>query len=372
MISMPPAGAALALLGATMRRWWAVIPLLVLSASGCFYLDPINTRPLAKISDLTGKLPDPLHKEDLVQLSATGSTDAEGDDVTFLWRASTCPTPATCTLVATGNEPSFSFRIPTHDDVHVDLSVTDSHGASGIDTLDIAVVDRPPVVMLQPIVVTNADGTITLGREIHFVGAIADPDGDAPNLTFVLLPPPQSIPAAVQFTVETDHSRVLIPDVPGSWTVQLLADDGFGGTDMASQTVFVVDDRPPCLGVTTPAWVAGAHVLVTAARSFEVDSVLDDLDPYPVSAATTDPDLGGAHFRWFVGKDGGPLDEITGHDLASLAIDPAAWTPGDVLDVRVEISDRVSRTLPCAADQALCSIAGDTCYQRLTWLAEVR
>jgi hypothetical protein len=105
-------------------------------------------------------------------------------------------------------------------------------------------------------------------------------------------------------------------------------------------------------------------------RALAVLTVADDLDPYPAPAGAGDPLLGEARFRWQLGP-AGALADVEGHDLAELVVDPAASWPGDVLEARVEIADRVPRAL-CADDEPSCSLEGNACLQRVTWTLEVR
>jgi hypothetical protein len=52
-------------------------------------------------------------------------------------------------------------------------------------------------------------------------------------------------------------------------------------------------------------------------------------------------------------------------------VDPASYAPGDLLTLRVDVSDRVARTPTCDAADPVCSTS-DTCFQRLTWEVEIR
>jgi hypothetical protein len=64
-----------------------------------------------------------------------------------------------------------------------------------------------------------------------------------------------------------------------------------------------------------------------------------------------------------------PLAGATGN---AVELDPAAFVSGELLELRVEISDRVARTLPCDGTPRTCSIESNSCMQRQTWLLEVR
>ena len=89
--------------------------------------------------------------------------------------------------------------------------------------------------------------------------------------------------------------------------------------------------------------------------------------------ATDSTDIGTARFAWAIAgpQTGGDLEPIAGATGADVVIDPAGYAPGDLLSLRVDVSDRVARTATCTADDPTCSTA-DGCYQRLTWEVEVR
>ena len=57
----------------------------------------------------------------------------------------------------------------------------------------------------------------------------------------------------------------------------------------------------------------------------------------------------------------------------SVELDPAAYTVGDQLELRVDIADRTGTTLTCPDSDLTCAQnAGSGCIQRLTWRVEVR
>ena len=93
-----------------------------------------------------------------------------------------------------------------------------------------------------------------------------------------------------------------------------------------------------------------------------------DLDPYPASAT------GETTFAWSLEGPGAtsyvPLDGATDNRVA---LDPATYAPGDLVELRVEIFDRAhTQKLPCDDTAPTCSLTGDSCLQRLTWRVEMR
>jgi hypothetical protein len=135
-------------------------------------------------------------------------------------------------------------------------------------------------------------------------------------------------------------------------------------------------DTPPCIASTTPDALegTGARYILRRAdppRRFAVLAVSDDLDPYPLPQGSTDPLLAQARFRWSVTAPDGPLAQLPGYDLADYWFDPAAYAPGAIATVRVDVSDRVVRPAECTDDAPFCPTTG-ACRQRLSWEVEIR
>jgi hypothetical protein len=350
MISTVAAGLALA--GEEVVRTAGVLVLVAVSA--CFYTDGVNVPPVARIDRPLG----PYHIDDTVELTASASTDDEPAPLRFDWSAvcASCPEEK-------GANAKFVVPILGHDTLRVTVVVFDDHGASGSASVDLPVTDRDPDLALQADPGPRGDGTYPVAREIAVSAKGTDPDQD--KLTYVadVRPPRASDPNHASFTMRDVTTWTLVPDVPGHWEVVVTASDGFGGKTSMTQALEVGADAPPCIAATSPAALPDARYLVDASdgpRRFAVATVNDDLDPWPAA----DSKLA---FRWFL--DG---VEVAGHDLADFTIDPVDHLPGDSLALRVEIADRVARTLPCASGQATCSIAGDSCLQRVTWTVDFR
>jgi hypothetical protein len=166
-----------------------------------------------------------------------------------------------------------------------------------------------------------------------------------------------------------------VPDVPGLWEVEVEAEDPDGGVDTASRTFQVSADSPPCIAATEPpAPGGGLYVLGAdeAPRRFSVLAVDDELDAHPARAG--DPDAGEASFAWWISSSatGGAFEAASGRDAPDFVIDPSEHAPGDLLALRVEVSDRVERDIACGDDRLTCSIGDNDCVQRTTWEVEIR
>lgn len=352
---------------------------LALGASGCFYAETINERPSADIMRLDDN-----------GVPARGSSlmfravifDPDADAVEPSWRFEACSAAGTCAALETGTDPIFSVTVPSTvvDEptvrIAVTLDVVDELGAVARppQRLDLDVVNNLPTVQIQRRG-RELDGAFPPDVPITISARGADQDADAVALTWELFPPRTSEPTVRRFDRLPDPATggeeyVLIPDVDGEWTVRVTVHDGIDDA-YVDLPILVVPDQPPCLGASDPTPVPDTTLVLDAPRRFAVLVVEDDLDVYP-APSPTDPFLGPAAFRWYVRAPGAPGFTLVDTDVAGLELDPAQYDPGDRLDVRVEIDDRVGRDLPCAADAATCSLDQDGCLQRQTWSVEVR
>jgi hypothetical protein len=144
-------------------------------------------------------------------------------------------------------------------------------------------------------------------------------------------------------------------------------------SEPASKTLDVAPDQPPCLAQWQPAVPPSDQTLPIAAPAvFEVPLVSDDLDAFPRIA--DDAEFGTTTFAWSVKRPGGAREVLAGATANRIVFDPGAYTPGDVVELRVEIFDRHHRdALTCDDAAATCAITPDpTCLQRQTWRVEVR
>jgi hypothetical protein len=345
--------------------------------SGCLFTDPINRAPNARIVEESRG---PYYIETPIVVSASKSSDPDGDELTVEWRANLC-TDAGCGELfprRAGSllEPLVIEGAGAKGRLEVVLTVRDEpHRAISGDALGFDILNRPPEVELQVQGNRLQSGSYLVGRELVAVSEWFDPDGDDVTLTWQVIPPPDSRPNELVFE-EVDEGRWrLIPDVAGLWEIVVRADDGDGGVDTATRAVQVVADGPPCIAATEPpAPGGGVYVLGVddAPRRFSVLAVDDELDPYP--ARVGDPDAGEASFRWLMASPatGHAFVELTGRDAPDLVVDPAEHAPGETLALRVEISDRVERDISCGEERLTCSIGDNACIQRTTWEVEIR
>jgi hypothetical protein len=361
-----------------------------LGAAGCFFVQPINSPPQARIEkDTQG----PHYRGDTLSFSARKSGDPDGEVLRAGWRAFTCsPDGNACdapSFASRADAPlseSFGFTIPAFRQgsaqatslILITVTVADSQGAEHQDQLYVDVLNQAPTLDLQVQGFRSPSGSgYPVGTSMQVLADGHDPDGDAVTLDWRLYPAQGSVPANVRWQRIDDTTYELEPDIAGLWTVEVTASDGFGGTVTLSEPILVQADALPCIASTDPAAPPGVRYILDrdgTPRRFAVLSVRDDLDVYPPPPAHLQPPMGSASFRWFVATPDteGELVEFTDHDVADLLVDTSVYAPGDRLALRVEIDDRVGRDLICAPDAPTCSLGGDACLQRVTWEVEVR
>jgi hypothetical protein len=363
---------------------WRFLALAAL-VPGCFYVDPINERPSAGIvRDDSG----PRKRGDTVPVHVHAVTsDPDNDHVDVEWKvfacsvvdgAKDCDRSAFLDTTAGGIDiyvPSVRIELdaPPIDLLDVQLIATDAYGAVArpVQSLPVDIVNSGPTAIVQP---ADLSGPYPVTLPIVFFATKSDPDGPLSHVTldWQLFPAPGSSSSARTWTKLDDdpmhpetEAYQLVPDVEGKWTVAVTPNDGELTGMVDDVDVQVAADQPPCLGATAPTIADGTTTLDKAQR-FEVLSVRDDISGYPRPAPGSKTTTG---FHWSMAtpESGGAFVAL-GTDAPDVVLDPKFFKPGDHVDLRVEISDAIARTLPCDESKSSCAIdGGSSCFQRQTW-----
>lgn len=359
---------------------------IALCASGCFYVDPINQRPSADIIDPSGGV---VHRGE--QLTLTSETyDPEGQSVEVHWRVYVCTDPTTpsgCDAdpYYTGTLPSADFMVPlvradgatATEGLRVILEAIDDHGGAARpqQELLLSVIDAPPTLTLHK----SSRHNYVVGTPVDLYAQVGDPDDGAAAVSLDWVPySPATQPA---FTLTnlgalpgdpTTFHQVLLSQGTGDFDIQVTATDPVGSTFVQHETVTIVADTPPCIDQVAPMLPPpGGVAPLQDPTLFQVLVVGDDLDPYPTQ--TSDSYYGATQFSWSLLPPGATTRQPLAVFGNSVAIDPASYTPGDTLELRVEIQDRVPRTLQCPDSDADCEVvSGSGCFQRVTWKVQIQ
>lgn len=363
----------------------------VLGSTGCFYVDPINQRPALDIRTASD---DTVFRGDRVELRAVAQ-DPDGHIVGFRWRAQACteisqadgcdPVPFASSLIE-----SFGFDVPTLrvpsgvpvESIRVVLEGTDELGASAKPSQELVI----PLGNRAPNLMLDKDSRYKyVARTPIGVFALVGDDDDGPAalapLVWEVFAPAQVTHTLTDRVVEQDpedpdhvaFGKTFVADAAGDWQIRVTATDPLANTTTEMITVTVMEDTPPCLAQLQPAAPTGGALLpLTEPTLFRVPVVIDDLDLYPPVPA--DEVLGTTTFRWSLKPPGQPAHQaIPGAVGNSYAIDPASYTPGDLVELRVEIFDQEPEAIPCNDSEQTCSVnVNSGCLQRQTWRMEIR
>jgi hypothetical protein len=372
------------------------------SLIGCFYLDPINRRPrymgIERQCDASDPEPcdsnlEDLHRGDSVKLKAIFTDpDSLVSSSTFHWTVSTCDLEqVVCDVVYDGADQIAPFTVRSTlaatggsvQSISVTLELFDDRGASITVSPKLTVHDGPTLVVSQ------SARSYTIGAPIEMFATYGDPDEGPPGTPpagvavqwTAIAPDGQLAAALIDLVVPQNPSdpghitvgKKLIPQQRGAWDVRVLATDSHQQTNDKHLLFTIGPDLPPCLAQWAPISPPGGATLpVSAPTVFQVPLVDDDLDPYP--PVSSDPLFGTTAFEWSIRAPGATARQrLVGATGNSVDFDPQAFTPGDVVELRVEVFDRNHSAVACADDEPVCpTSAKPGCNQRQTWRVEIR
>jgi len=213
----------------------------------------------------------------IVTLDGSGSSDVDGDALTFLWSFSAKPEESAAEL----DDPtaiSPAFAVDAFGDYVVQLIVNDGTHDSAPDTVIVTTENTPPIADAGP------DRSGHPGDEILLDGRDSrDPDGRPAPLTFAwhIVTAPEGSTAALDAPM-TETPRLAV-DLLGDYVIQLVVNDG--AADSAPDTVMVsaVNTRPVAqAGQDVPGVALGERVELDGTGSWD-----DDGDPLSFAWSVT-------------------------------------------------------------------------------------
>jgi hypothetical protein len=164
----------------------------------------------------------------VVTLDGSGSTDANGDPLTYTWSAVSVPAGSAATLTAPDTfNPAFTPDLPGN--YVFQLVVSDGQVSSAPATVTISTNALPPVASAGP------NQAVGMGVVVHLDGS----GSTSPNGPLVYTWSMLSVPAGSLAVLSDAHvvSPTFLADRPGTYVVQLIVADPFGVSAPATATI---------------------------------------------------------------------------------------------------------------------------------------
>jgi RHS repeat-associated protein len=215
-----------------------------------------------------------------VQLDGSGSTDVDGDALTYRWAILSTPAGSTASLSnATAVKPSFFADLI--GDYVVQLIVNDGTVDSTPSTVTITTNDVPPVANAGPA------QTVALGSLVTLDGsASTDVDGKSLTYQWSLIGKPTG--SAATLATPTAVNPYFTVDKAGNYVAQLIVNDGFLNSQPSTVTISTLNSKPVANAGPAQTVTAGSTVQLDGSGSSDADE-----DPLTYSWAILSQPTGG-------------------------------------------------------------------------------
>lgn len=194
----------------------------------------ISTRNVSPVADAG---PDQLIIEigSTVCLDGTQSYDPDGDDITYQWSFTSKPDGSNASL-ENADTPTPCFVADVRGDYIIQLAVTDPSGANDTDCVKVSFDN------LKPVAHAGTGGAVVVGKPFTLDGS-GSMDANGDDLTYKWSF--TSVPAGSQCTIQDPiaMTTTFVPDVAGTYVVQLVVNDGDLGSDPSSIQIQVITEQ---------------------------------------------------------------------------------------------------------------------------------
>ncbi|HEX7958285.1 MAG TPA: PKD domain-containing protein, partial [Terriglobales bacterium] len=204
-----------------------------------------------------------VHVTDTVQLDGTGSTDRDGDPLTYRWTFTSIPTDSAVVLNA-ANTAKPTFVVDKPGSYTLQLIVNDGKVDSAPSTVTISTTNSAPVADAGP------DQTAHVTDTVHLDGSKShDVDGDSLTYHWTLITLPQGSNA--QLANPTAVNPTFLVDVKGAYVAQLIVNDGHVNSTPDTVTISTVNSAPVANPGPVQKIIVGRTVNLDGSGSTDVD-----------------------------------------------------------------------------------------------------
>lgn len=199
----------------------------------------------------------------LVQLNGSGSTDLNGDLLTFRWSLIGAPPFSAASLSdSTAVNPVFTADLP--GTYVAQLIVSDGLYTSAPATVMISSLDPLP-----PRASAGPDQAILPGTTVALAGTGTDPQGSPLNFQWALISkPPDSTASLVNATVANTG---FVADVPGTYIAQLIVSNGQVSSMPATVLITTNTTAPVASAGTNQSAASGATIVLDGSSSTDAN-----------------------------------------------------------------------------------------------------
>lgn len=214
---------------------------------------------------------------DPVSLDGSGSTDPDGDDLTFAWELRSKPDGSSAEL-AGADTPAAGFVADAAGEYEVALTVSDGQESDSDTVLITAAAPGPGNT--PPVADAGGDATVPAGQEVILDGsASSNADGDDLTFSWELSSRPDG--SSAHLADADTQNPAFIPDMAGEYVVELTVSDG-EDTDSDSVTITATGNQPPVAD-------AGGDVTTAAGQTVQLDG-----------SGSSDPDGDDLTYSWSI------------------------------------------------------------------------
>ncbi len=268
--------------------------------------EPVNNPPVADAGDDSTVYPG-----DLVALNGSGSTDMDGDALTYSWQIVSLPEGSMAELSDPTNVTP-EFVADAFGTYVIELIVNDGKEDSAPDSVTINTLNSRPIADAGP------DKSAYLGELVVFDGSgSSDPDGDLLSYTWHLVSKPDG--SATELYGTDQISPTLEVDVVGDYKIKLVVNDGVQDSEADYVLVSTLNSRPVANAGEDQSDDLGTSFMLNGSASSDPDG--DDLtyswslisQPENSTATLVDssgamptltPDLAGDYIAQLIVNDG--------------------------------------------------------------------